>query len=312
VLTKDQQKEALLFEPCQDKESLHLWIKAYFGIDIPDCMVDEKSTGTMMEMVWECYKHFLKPDADDNSRILYYASRDSGKTLGQSIFESLALLHLGCNIVHLASIEEQSKNAQRYIRNFLRKAPMNKFLVGTNAREVIVTRFRHFETKENRNKISEMLGCEPVLIDSSLVSAQSRKRLYWTNIPINTMPSDKGLFLKDIVINREDKMDFNCTQRVLNKISGTLAKEKAVKNTRTLGNKSKCLMCGQNISNTGATNIFYEDTSDYFIPTPVECERLQTIPDNYTEGISNTQRYKCIGNGWTVDVIAHILSGLKE
>ena len=45
--------------------------------------------------------------------------------------------------------------------------------------------------------------------------------------------------------------------------------------------------------------------------TPLECERLQTLPDNYTEGISDTNRYKCIGNGWTVDVIAHILSYLK-
>ena len=53
---------------------------------------------------------------------------------------------------------------------------------------------------------------------------------------------------------------------------------------------------------------------DYIVRklTPVEAERLQTLPDNYTEGISNTQRYKCIGNGWTVDVIAHILNGLKE
>lgn len=51
---------------------------------------------------------------------------------------------------------------------------------------------------------------------------------------------------------------------------------------------------------------------DYIIRklTPVEAERLQTLPDNYTEGISNTQRYKCIGNGWTVDVIAHILNYL--
>lgn len=165
--------------------------------------------------------------------------------------------------------------------------------------------------KKWENIITTALGVEPILINSSLVSAQNRKRLYWTNIPVKNMPKDKGLFLKDIVVDRKDKEGYNCTQRVLNKIEGTLAKEKAVKNTRTLNQKSKCLMCGQNISNTGATNIFYEDTKDYFIPTPVECERLQTVPDNYTDGISNTQRYKCIGNGWTIDVIAHIFSGLK-
>ena len=46
--------------------------------------------------------------------------------------------------------------------------------------------------------------------------------------------------------------------------------------------------------------------------TPLECERLQTLPEGYTEGISDTQRYKCIGNGWTVDVIAHILRGIND
>ncbi len=46
--------------------------------------------------------------------------------------------------------------------------------------------------------------------------------------------------------------------------------------------------------------------------TPLECERLQTVPDNYTQGVSNTQRYKMLGNGWTIDVIAHILKGIKD
>ena len=45
--------------------------------------------------------------------------------------------------------------------------------------------------------------------------------------------------------------------------------------------------------------------------TPLECERLQTVPDGYTEGVSNTQRYRMLGNGWTVDVVAHILKGVK-
>lgn len=64
---------------------------------------------------------------------------------------------------------------------------------------------------------------------------------------------------------------------------------------------------------TGLYKIDLPD-GDYIIRklTPIEAERLQTLPDNYTAGISNTQRYKCIGNGWTVDVIAHILGGLKN
>ena len=65
----------------------------------------------------------------------------------------------------------------------------------------------------------------------------------------------------------------------------------------------------------GKTGLYKIDLpdGDYLIRklTPIEAERLQTLPDNYTDGISDTQRYKCIGNGWTVDVIAHLLSGLK-
>ena len=45
--------------------------------------------------------------------------------------------------------------------------------------------------------------------------------------------------------------------------------------------------------------------------TPIECERLQTLPDNYTDGVSDTQRYKGLGNGWTVDVVAHILRNMR-
>jgi site-specific DNA-cytosine methylase len=52
--------------------------------------------------------------------------------------------------------------------------------------------------------------------------------------------------------------------------------------------------------------------SGYRRLSPIECERLQTIPDNYTEGVSDSQRYKCIGNAWTVDVIAHLYSGLRN
>lgn len=64
------------------------------------------------------------------------------------------------------------------------------------------------------------------------------------------------------------------------------------------------------------TGLYYIDLpdGDYLCRklSPMEVERCQTLPDNYTEGISNTQRYKCVGNGWTVDVISHILRGLKE
>ena len=166
-------------------------------------------------------------------------------------------------------------------------------------------------TKENKDLISQYMGCQPILINSELVSAQVRKRLYWTNIPNIEQPKNQNKFLKDIVQPREDKRDFECTERFKAKKVGTLAHKKAHGGVRTLEQKSKTLTCGQQISNSGATTIKYGEDS-YYIPTPLECERLQTLPDNYTEGLSKTQRYKCIGNGWTVDVIAHIFKHYKK
>lgn len=164
--------------------------------------------------------------------------------------------------------------------------------------------------KKWQDVITQALGVKPIMIDSKLLSAQSRKRLYWTNIPNVTQPIDKGLTLKNIVQPVEDKVQYDITDRIKNKQKGTLSYEKAHKAIRTLDQKMRCLMTGQNISNSGATNIQYEN-GKYYKPTPIECERAQTLPDNYTEGLSNTQRYKCIGNGWTIDVIAHIFNGLK-
>lgn len=169
-------------------------------------------------------------------------------------------------------------------------------------------------TQENQDIITAYMGVKPIYINSNLVSAQNRRRLYWTNIPGIKEPTDKKIFLKDIVEPKNKKQSYECTQKMYAKKVGTLAYKKAWSNTKTLNQKSNCLTCSQSISNSGATVIKYSD-DEYYIPTPIECERLQTLPDNYTAGggkMSKTQRYKCIGNGWTVDVIAHIFKGIKE
>ena len=195
--------------------------------------------------------------------------------------------------------------------------------------------------KEHQKVISDRLGVEPIEINSALVSAQNRKRLYWTNISGVTQPKDKGILLIDILedgftekekaycIDANYFKGTNLTQYLKNKRRqiiynnnninsrfkakriGTLAHIKAHNNIRKLIDKSKCLTVGgQSISNSGATNLKYSD--EYIrILTPLECERLQTVPDNFTAHVSNTQRYKMLGNGWTVDVIAHIFRGLK-
>lgn len=96
---------------------------------------------------------------------------------------------------------------------------------------------------------------------------------------------------------------------------GTIGKGGQANRVYSVKGKSVCLQsqAGGGGAKTGLYKIDLPD-GDYIIRklTPIEAERLQTLPDNYTAGISNTQRYKCIGNGWTVDVIAHIFKHLKD
>ena len=183
--------------------------------------------------------------------------------------------------------------------------------------------------------ISEQLGVQPIMINSALVSAQQRKRCYWTNIPGVCQPKDKGILLKDILesgVAWQDK-SYCMTTRY----NGASFRNTLQRNQRSMiaepvrigqyGNggqgqriysvRGKSVTLSANGGGQGAKTGLYKidlPDGDYIIRklTPVEAERLQTLPDNYTEGISKTQRYKCIGNGWTVDVIAHILKGLKE
>jgi site-specific DNA-cytosine methylase len=74
--------------------------------------------------------------------------------------------------------------------------------------------------------------------------------------------------------------------------------------------KSNCVVASWSHKLNGCVE-YEKDVPTYRKLTPLECERLQTVPDNYTEGVSNTQRYKMLGNGWTVDVISHILNGVE-
>lgn len=266
-----------------------------------------------------------------------------------------------------------------------------------------------------KDEISRYLGVDPVMINSALLSAQNRKRCYWTNITNVTQPDDLGILLADILENgvpwqnksycmtssyngavlyntlerkqrtmvaipidtidgkshtipatyyKTGENPFSSfgsergKQRVAVPVIAAAQRGRYIDSGKTEQHievredgKSNCLttvqkntlVCapvrvgqvgkggqGQRIysvrgksvtlsangggqgAKTGLYKIDLPD-GDYIIRklTPVEAERLQTLPDNYTAGISNTQRYKCIGNGWTVDVIAHILGGLN-
>lgn len=177
--------------------------------------------------------------------------------------------------------------------------------------------------KGDRDIITETIGVEPVMIDAALVSAQSRKRLFWTNIQGIEQPTDKNILLKDIledgVVDRDKSycIDANYWKGSNNQpghaSSNHLTITTCIKTDRhgrikANQNKAGCLSGGAHSGGNHSDMDILDFGAHKRRLTPVECERLQTLDDNYTEGISRTQRYKCLGNGFCVDVIKHILS----
>jgi len=174
--------------------------------------------------------------------------------------------------------------------------------------------------KEWQDIISEILGVGPVEINSALVSAQNRKRLYWSNFEFG-QPEDRGILLKDIL--EDGFVDRDKSRVIIGSIGRTTKREYFKKsqgqlvfvNARinssqdgkivSVDGKSPTLTAGHNNYPKIGTDI-----KNWRKLTPIECERLQTFPDNYTEGVSNTQRYKMLGNGWTVAVIEHIFRAM--
>ncbi len=166
--------------------------------------------------------------------------------------------------------------------------------------------------KEFQDVISYYLGVKPIEINSSLVSAQSRRRLYWTNIPNIELPTDKNLYIKDILEEQVDSKYFLSKKGVVGNIKSSYEDRQPL----SINSKSRCLKVGGNKVNivkdweywqslNENSNIDLERLGARNL-TPKEYERLQTVPDNYTSILSDAQRYKSLGNGWTVDVIAHI------
>lgn len=102
-------------------------------------------------------------------------------------------------------------------------------------------------TKENQDIITGIMGVEPIYINSNLLTAQERKRLYWTNIPDIKQPEDKGIFLRDIVQPREEKKEYECYKRMMAKEEGTLAHKKAWSQVKTLDQKRQGCTAGKRI-----------------------------------------------------------------
>ena len=157
--------------------------------------------------------------------------------------------------------------------------------------------------KEWRDIISKELGVEPIEINSSLVSAQNRPRLYWTNIPNVDAPKDKGLLFKD-VLNTD--YEFKPLTKWFFSKWGDKQKIDTLKTIDA--EKSFCLTTNKSHSKNYYLNS--EKTMARMLERD-EVERLQTVPNGYTSIVSKTEAHKMLGNGWTVDVIAHIFNGLR-
>ena len=158
--------------------------------------------------------------------------------------------------------------------------------------------------KEWRDIISKELGVEPIEINSSLVSAQNRPRLYWTNIPNVDAPKDKGLLFKDIL---NTDYEFKPLTKWFFSKWGDKQKIDTLKTIDA--EKSFCLTTNKSHSKNYYLNS--EKTMARMLERD-EVERLQTVPNGYTSIVSKTEAHKMLGNGWTVDVIAHIFKNLKQ
>ena len=175
--------------------------------------------------------------------------------------------------------------------------------------------------KSEKDKITELLGVEPIMICSSKLSAQTRKRLYWTNIPGVTQPKDKGILLQDILTSGfADRSKSHALltnqlpetetgiKRYLGKSTGQLAFREEYYAELDKPTKLKRYSAMQRVSEGFGHHKDFERNKVFRHLNVHECEALQTLPKDYTAGISKSQRFKCLGNSFTCDVITHILS----
>lgn len=177
--------------------------------------------------------------------------------------------------------------------------------------------------KKWENIISNTLGVKPILINSNLVSAQNRKRLYWTNIPNITQPVNKGIKLQDVLENGlTDREKAYCLTLHVGTLRDYFKKNETNivylpdDNGKYEVINSKISMSfpkGKDPNQVFTFNVKVPDGRYNFRKlTLSELERLQTVPDGYTQCVGYTNGMKALGNGWTVDVIAHILSFFKK
>ena len=166
--------------------------------------------------------------------------------------------------------------------------------------------------QEWQDIISEALGVKPIMIDSSLTSAATRKRLYWTNIPGVGQPEDLGITFGDIRERDVQEGSIYYTDKGIDWIRRH--EKRTGKTLRIIGDSDKMQMLEASMYKKYSSQRFFgiDDTHGLRYITVTECERCMNVPDGYTDCCSNTQRYKQLGNGWEVNTITHIFRTLKN
>lgn len=169
--------------------------------------------------------------------------------------------------------------------------------------------------KQWETQITQLMGVEPVLIDSADFSAQSRKRLYWTNIQIGEFKA-KNILIKDVIEFLPDSQ-YEFVHHGLSK-TGKKTKNYLQCDGSGKGHNSQNYRSYYLNGKMATLSAFAPHGSKILLndgrirkTTQVEAERFQTIPDGYTRHIQKNKAKSAIGNGWTVDVIAHIFKGIK-
>lgn len=148
-MTNEEIKRKLLFVPCETKEHLRMWIKTYLNLDYDFYMICDDETrhppsnSTPLDLLWEIYSSAMDGRDPDRTFFLAYAARDSYKTLTSAVLEVLCLLHLKRDVAHLAAVESQAYNCQRYVENFLKQPILRDFLTSKNKRTIETTRYEH-------------------------------------------------------------------------------------------------------------------------------------------------------------------------
>lgn len=156
---------------------------------------------------------------------------------------------------------------------------------------------------KDTHKITAELKRRPLKLNSNLVSAQNRDRLYWTNIPVNSMPQKKRFNLSDVLEKNVDKKYYQT--EAWNNWWAVNKDFQLKKGYSTLNaNKAGCLTARMYASWNGN---FIQDERGIRRLTTIECERLQNLPDRYTSCISDNSAYQALGDCWTINTIVHIL-----